>query len=252
MTEFSRHNLIFVSLALLVSVTLVTPSYAVTSSVINMISIFSISDSETSVDKFKALKQKTDAMAPWAAYNLVTDSVPGDIGEQLRNDYRKLAISLAIKAAQQNSPEALALILRRDDVEEFQEIRPLLVDRVLCLADKSVGKKEDAEILLLAADILQTGRLVVQDSLRAASYYARAWLAGSDNAPYKLSSLFSSLKDPASAYLWALRCTGKCSRPINGAETELLTPRQIQWIQAQARNRSVITVNGLAMMKEEK
>lgn len=252
MTEFSRHNLILLSLALLVSVTLVTPSYAVTSSVVSMVSIFSMSDNEASVAKFKELKQKTDAMAPWAAYSLVSNSVPDDIDEMLRSDYRKLAISLAIKAAQQNSPEALALMFRRDDVEEFQELRPLLVDRVLALADKSAGKKEDAEILMTAADILQAGRLVIQDSLRAASYYARAWFAGSDDAPYKLSSLFSSLKDPASAYLWALRCTGKCSRSLDGEATELLTPRQIQWIQSQARDRSVITVNGLAMMKEDK
>jgi hypothetical protein len=119
------------------------------------------------------------------------------------------------------------------------------------MAENSEGGKKDLLLLSAAGDVLDGGTLVTRDSIRAAALYARAWLAGNDKAPEKLARLFMEhLKDPASAYLWKLRCLNECYAVTIDVGEDFLSPRQIQWIQAQARDRSIITVNGLAAMKE--
>ncbi|QOV66483.1 hypothetical protein [Kosakonia pseudosacchari] len=204
-------------------------------------------------DKFQALKQESEkAQDAWQAYLTVTRSVPADINNNLRDKYRQLAITLALKAARANNPDALTLVYTRDDVDvpEFLPARQQMVNALLTVAEKASGTAGDARLLLAAGDVLQNGRLVVQNSLRAAAFYARAWHAGSDVAASRLNSLFMSIKDPASAYLWALRCTGNCALEEGHKASDMLTPRQITSVQGLARDSRVLTVNGLGSQED--
>lgn len=196
-------------------------------------------------------RKATQMLDAWAAYLFVTSSVSDDTSNAMRQRYRKLAVFLAVKAIKQNSPEALTLMFSRDDVQEFNELKTEYVGRFLSMAELSEGVEKDKLLLITAGDVLEQGRLATQDSLRAAGMYTRAWAAGASDAAGKLSTLFWNLKDPASAYLWGLRCLKNCHGSHHREEAKaLLTPRQIQWIQTQARDHSVITVNGLSAMKE--
>lgn len=202
--------------------------------------------SDESRAKFQELKQKMEnAPDAWQAYLTVTRSVPAEINNSLRDEYRQLATALVLKAARANNPDALTLVFTRYDVPDFRSARPQLVNGLLTAAEKAPGTAGDTGILTAAGDVLQNGTLVVQNSLRAAAFYARAWHAGSDEAAFRLNSLFMSIKDPASAYLWALRCTGKCHLDEGHKAQDMLTPRQITSIQGLARDSRILTVNGL-------
>lgn len=58
----------------------------------------------------------------WKAYQQVLNAVPKNASTGLKNRYRSLAVSLALKAAMTCSPEALKL-LERNDVIEFRVLR---------------------------------------------------------------------------------------------------------------------------------
>nr|WP_194235707.1 hypothetical protein [Enterobacter cloacae]AQX35396.1 hypothetical protein PIMI5_00083 [Enterobacter cloacae] len=201
------------------------------------------------VAKKKALADKD----PWHAWLELSASDPGDISSDIREPYSELAASLVLSAARKNNPDALVLVFSRDDAPGFVGSRPELYEPLLTLAEKAAGNRKDKELLMAAGDILQKGQWTIKDSQRAAGYYSRAWLAGENSAPAKIYSVYQELQDPGSAYLWQLRCIGNCriwqdeSYP---QVTQLLNPRQIQWIQKQARDKTVITVNGLSALKE--
>lgn len=180
-------------------------------------------------------------------------SDPGDISSDIREQYSELAASLVLSAARKNNPDALVLVFSRDDAPGFVGSRPELYEPLLMLAEKAAGNRKDKELLMTAGDILQKGQWTIKDSQRAAGYYSRAWLAGENSAPAKIYSIYQELQDPGSAYLWQLRCIGNCriwQDESHSPVTQLLNPRQIQWIQKQARDKTVITVNGLAALKE--
>lgn len=201
------------------------------------------------VAKKKALADKD----PWHAWLELSASDPGDISSDIREQYSELAASLVLSAARKNNPDALVLVFSRDDAPGFVGSRPELYEPLLTLAEKAAGNRKDKELLMAAGDILQKGQWTIKDSQRAAGYYSRAWLAGENSAPAKIYFIYQELQDPGSAYLWQLRCIGNCriwqdeSYP---QVTQLLNPRQIQWIQKQARDKTVITVNGLSALKE--
>lgn len=199
--------------------------------------------------KKKALSDKD----PWHAWQELSASDLGDISGNVREQYRELAASLVLSAARKNNPEALVLVFSQDDAKGFVGSRPKLYEPLLTLAEKAAGSRKDKELLMAAGDILQKGQWTIKDSQRAAGYYSRAWLAGGNSAPAKLYYLYQELQDPGSSYLWQLRCAVDCTiwkddslPPV----TRLLNSRQIQWIQKQARDKTVITVNGLAAFKE--
>lgn len=199
--------------------------------------------------KKKALADKD----PWHAWLELSASDPGDISSDIREQYSKLAASLVLSAARKNNPDALVLVFSRDDAPGFVGSRPELYEPLLMLAEKAAGSRKDKELLMAAGDILQKGQWTIKDSQRAAGYYSRAWLAGENSAPAKIYSIYQELQDPGSAYLWQLRCIGNCRIWQDESQpqvTQFLNPRQIQWIQKQARDKTVITVNGLSALKE--
>jgi len=78
-------------------------------------------------DQFEAVER--DALAQpdaWKAYLQVSGAVPADAPIMLQNSYRRLAVSLALKAAMDCSSDALRL-LDRNDVIEFRVLRSSLV-----------------------------------------------------------------------------------------------------------------------------
>ena len=86
-----------------------------------------------------------------------------------------------------------------------------------------------------------------KDSVRAAAFFAQAWLAYDTKAPASLSRLYSEQHDEASALLWRLRCIGDCYDKLETADDPAtLSPREILRIQSLAKDRSIITVNGQA------
>ncbi|MEY7874403.1 hypothetical protein [Enterobacter roggenkampii] len=199
--------------------------------------------------KKKALADKD----PWHAWLELSASDPGDISSDIREQYSELAASLVLSSARKNNPDALVLVFSRDDVPGFVGSRPELYEPLLMLAEKAAGSRKDKELLMAAGDILQKGQWTIKDSQRAAGYYSRAWLAGENSAPAKIYSIYQELQDPGSAYLWQLRCIGNCRIWQDESQpqvTQFLNPRQIQWIQKQARDKTVITVNGLSALKE--
>ncbi|MFK3662762.1 hypothetical protein ACI2I2_19980 [Scandinavium sp. NPDC088450] len=187
----------------------------------------------------------------WHAWELLSSRVPDDLSDEVREQYRQFGTSLVLQAAKQNNPEALELVFERDDVSEFTDARPTLAATLIRLAGQSSGARSDRTLLEMAGDVLQEGKWTVRNSLRAAAFYAMAWRAGSNDAPSRLFSLYSELNDPGSAYLWKLRCTGSCyiAGDLNKPDLFLNT-RQIQWIQKQAADNSILTINGLVARKE--
>lgn len=215
-------------------------------------SIFGLYDGNKGQGAFE--KDQKAALAdedPWHAWQVLSANPPAEMSEKVRSQYADLASSLILKAARQGNRDALITVFSRGEVREFISARAELYGPLLKLAEQADGGREDMKLLSLAGDILQKGQWIIQDSQRAAGFYARAWLAGDNDAPGSLYRLYQYLRDPASAYLWSLRCIGKCTAiSEEGLALESLSPRQIQWIQKLAHDKSVITVNGLAVRKE--
>ena len=188
---------------------------------------------------------------PWHAWQILSANAPADMSRELKLQYADLASTLILKAARQNNVDALVMVFSRDDGNGFISSRAELYEPLLKLAEQADGGREDIKLLSVAGDVFQKGQWIIQDSQRAAGFYARAWLAGDNDAPGRLYRLYQSLRDPASAYLWSLRCIGNCTViSEKHSALESLSPRQIQWIQKLAHDKSVITVNGLAVRKE--
>lgn len=167
---------------------------------------------------------------------------------KLKTDYRNLSFSLYRKALDQHSYAALTDLFMRDEPPaELRSRMPAFAAELITVADHSSGDRASAEILATAAHVLERGKWVQRDSVRAAAFFARAWLADDTQAPASLSRLYSEQHDEASALLWRLRCTGDCdSSQAPYDDSASLSPRQILRIQSLAQDRSIITVNGQA------
>lgn len=73
--------------------------------------------------QFEAVEREAEVQPDaWKAYQQVLNAVPKNVSTGLKNRYRSLAVSLALKAAMACSPEALKL-LERNDVIEFRVLR---------------------------------------------------------------------------------------------------------------------------------
>ena len=73
--------------------------------------------------QFEAVEREAEVQPDaWKAYQQVLNAVPKNVSTGLKNRYRSLAVSLALKAAMACSPAALKL-LERNDVIEFRVLR---------------------------------------------------------------------------------------------------------------------------------
>ncbi|OAD97937.1 hypothetical protein [Pantoea sp. OXWO6B1] len=194
---------------------------------------------------------------PWQAYVQLSADAERDCPSGLLEsacsgktlaDYRGLAQTLYRKALSRSSPGAFAdLFLRSVPPGRLEPQMPELAKKLIVMAGESPGDRASAALLLAAGDVLQKGEWVQKDSVQAAAFYARAWLAGSAKAASRLSHLYSLQHDDASALLWQNRCTGECYPGQELVDVpDSWSPRKILRIQALAKDRSIVTVNGQA------
>lgn len=205
----------------------------------------------------------------WSAYLQVKGDYEaytrGFTGLRYSNDiagqYLNLATKLFSKALDQHNLDALNAMFESkcslanstgcDFIGKIPDNVPVFLSKV----DKLPGKKSDIKFLLTAAQVYDEGHWVIKDSNHAVALYARAWAAGAVYAPKNLWEVFTELKEPASAYLWGIRCTGSCSistDELNALAQSSLTAKQIRLIQQLAKDNSIVTVNGLASREDLK
>lgn len=208
-------------------------------------------DRQFDEDRTKAL-QNPDAFQAYQQLNKDAEKNchPGvfraTCSEEVHTAYQELALSLYRTALNRRSPAAfIDLFMRDDPPEELESQMPELAKELITLASHSAGDRASANVLAAAAHTLEKGQWVQKDSVRAAAFFAQAWLAGDTRAPASLSRLYNDQHDNASALLWRLRCIGECYnwlRITDDAAT--MSPREILRIQSLAKDRSIITVNG--------
>lgn len=211
------------------------------------------SDSQFDEARTRAL-QNPDPFQAWQQLNKDAEENCPDGFLELRptcsnhimNEYHNLAISLYRSALKRHSPDAFADLFMRDDPpDELESQMPELAKELITLASHSAGDRASANVLAAAAHTLEKGQWVQKDSVRAAAFFAQAWLAGDTRAPASLSRLYNDQHDNASALLWRLRCIGECyNRLMITDDAETMSPREILRIQSLAKDRSIITVNG--------
>nr|WP_210526132.1 hypothetical protein [Pantoea ananatis] len=210
-------------------------------------------DRQFDEDRTKAL-QNPDAFQAYQQLNKDAEKNchPGvfraTCSEEVHTAYQEFALSLYRTALNRRSPAAFIDLFMRDDPPEgLQSRMPQFAEELINLATHSAGDRSSARLLATAAHVLERGEWVQKDSVRAAAFFAQAWLAGDTRAPASLSRLYSAQHDEASALLWRLRCIGDCYRKLMTADDPAtLSPREILRIQSLAKDRSIITVNGQA------
>lgn len=101
-----------------------------------------------------------------------------------------------------------------------------------------------ADVLFFAGAQAKAGENTEQNFLLAISLLERAWLGGHDSAAASLASIYDSLEDQANAYLWAVRCIGRCrvGQSLNNF-IEKLDKQSILRVQAMATDRTVLRVD---------
>ncbi|ECS7744006.1 hypothetical protein CN027_22975 [Salmonella enterica subsp. enterica serovar Java] len=99
------------------------------------------------------------------------------------------------------------------------------------LARAAKPVKDNTKLINRAAEVLQRGNLVTQDSGAAIALYKKAWLAGDDNAASRISDIYEFLGDTPRAYFWRIRAH---SLPEGTANLKKLTSKDKLEIQRKA------------------
>ncbi|EAS7135194.1 hypothetical protein EF069_23930 [Salmonella enterica] len=103
--------------------------------------------------------------------------------------------------------------------------------RLFELARSLPPAKENAELFRRAAEDLQTGNNVMQDSTAAIALYKKAWQAGDKSAADELSDVYAFLGDTPRAYFWKIRAH---SNPEYTKDVNKLAPVEKVVIQRKA------------------
>ena len=105
-------------------------------------------------------------------------------------------------------------------------------------------EKAGADVLFFAGVQAKTGENTEQNFVLAISLLERAWLGGHDYAAGSLASIYESLDDHANAYLWAVRCIGRC-RAGQSMDNFIknVDKQSILRVQAMAADRAVLRVD---------
>ncbi|HBP6526373.1 TPA: hypothetical protein L6A81_12095 [Pseudomonas aeruginosa] len=120
------------------------------------------------------------------------------------------------------------------------EVRMRVAERIILAAKNDTAP---ANVQLQAGLIYKSGSYTLQNFAAAAQHLQKAWQSGEVRAAGVLEELYLSGRDPANAYLWAVRCVSPCAtrRELGGYLSEL-PPSQINQIQQAAREKDVLTV----------
>lgn len=119
-------------------------------------------------------------------------------------------------------------------------------DTLSSIAALALGKAEKSEVagpddLYRAGLLYQFGVYVLQDFRKAQDLLELAWTKGNAKAPAQLAELAKILKEPETAYLWAVRCTRPCvlAQPLDRF-FEGIPPDEIRAIQKLAKSKSMV------------
>lgn len=112
---------------------------------------------------------------------------------------------IAAKAMQPEAVEHL-YTLRNPFDTELEDLRKTMAETTVATA----GEHPSPALAMAAGEILGGGEYVIRDSERAADFFLRAWNGGKVNAPGLAENSFIQIKDYRNAYLWAMRCVGRC------------------------------------------
>lgn len=207
---------------------------------------------ETSQQLHEALDKASKINDPWKAYETLESGSSELLYECTDNELIKRVTQTTLgylqHAVELENLDAIRYLYRehfsRND--SMLELQHLLAPTVLEVAEKLTGvTPEERQVLVIAGDIARNGQFVIRNSKGATALYAKAWAMKDVKAAQHAAILFSDLRDPANAYLWALRCTGACHRERGITLTELealLPPALIEQIQQMARNQSIVEV----------
>jgi len=124
--------------------------------------------------------------------------------------------------------------------ELHAKVRNHSIPKLLSYAEKASGAgRYDGALMLQAATIIENGTEIPKDSLKAMSYYKRAWKAGETQGAAGAAALYVSTGDVRNAYLWSVRCLKDCIRTkdVELKQLESLLPtREHKDIQRAAAN----------------
>lgn len=200
--------------------------------VITILSILLLSGCDSSSGILEKAKSAND---PLEAYKLLS-AWDSSIYED--DDVHAAMIDYLFKSAEQMNTAALKLIYTR---YPYLPNSKKLAPKILAVAESS----KDQDVVLLAGQIVASDSYVIKDSIKAVSLLTKAWVLGSEQAAEETSVVYSELHDDKNAYLWALRCTGSCTRSISdeikGYESKLST-EMIKHIQAAAKDKSILSI----------
>lgn len=152
-------------------------------------------------------------------------------------------------AIKQGNPKVFSILyspVYGNSASSIEQVKkqPESASKFLAYAERLPGATPDEGMLLSHAGVLvMIGKHAVRDTTRAANLFARAWAAGDSDAATLASRLYISNNDLRNAYLWSLRCTGKCERDSQADLNTLqegLSPEAIKQAQQAAQDVSVI------------
>ncbi|KSQ21699.1 hypothetical protein APB26_32480 [Pseudomonas aeruginosa] len=147
---------------------------------------------------------------------------------------------MLLAGAEQGEGWAIKQAFRSPGGRPSEELRMRVAERLLLTAKNDAAP---ASVQLQAGLIYKSGTYTPQNFAAATMHLQKAWLKGEVRAAGALEQLSLYERDPANAYLWAVRCVSPCapSRDLGGYVSQL-PPDQISLIQDVARDKGVLTV----------
>lgn len=215
---------------------------------------------QVAFDKAQARALATDD--PWTAYSVYKEEVRWfeSCGRTTRcpKGFREDTTpeSLLVKALDNKRSDAyIELYSSRLDWSRFLKIQTDYAPKLLALVDSQAWENTSNEFAMYftAAKVLEGGDFITADTPRAAAYLVKAWQKGAVSAPLYLSRLYKRTNDFHNAYLWSLRCVGKCrfnsTRESFDGYQSGLSNSEIVAIQKLVDNQKVISVSADSLLK---
>lgn len=223
---------------------------------------FSSQNDGNQEDFNKAQARALSTADPWTAYSVYKEDTRWFAGcgrsGRCPKGYREdtLPQTLLAKALDNKSSDAyIELYSSRLAWSSFLQIQTDYAPKLLALVDSQtwVNTSNEFGIYVTAAKILEAGDFITADTPRAAAYLVKAWEKGSISAPLYLAKLYKGSSDFHNAYLWSMRCLGKCRfnsvrESFEGYQSGL-SNTEILAIQQLVDNHKVINVSADTLRK---
>jgi hypothetical protein len=130
------------------------------------------------------------------------------------------------------------------DWDEAEVLRQVYATKLITVAKNARTSPINRDLLEAAGIVEAQGEYVHRNYPGAIDFLYRAWIAGSSSAAETASKIATTNHHPLDAYLWALRCIGRCSMSTGGLDqlSKGLDASAIQEAQRAATDQSVKTL----------